>query len=129
MSTSASKLHLAARLILGLIFFVFGLNGFFGFIPMPPLPEQAGAFMGALIQSGYLFTFVKVVEVLVGAMFLTGIQVPFALLLITPIAINIFLFHLVLVGPGTIGMSVLILGLIAYLAWFHRQRYRSIFSS
>ena len=125
---STSKAQLGARILLGLIFFIFGLNGFFGFIPMPPLPEQAMSFMGALIQSGYLFTFVKAVEVLVGAMLLTGVQVPFALILITPIALNILLFHFVLVGPSTIGMAVFILALIGYLAWSHRERYRSIFA-
>jgi uncharacterized membrane protein YphA (DoxX/SURF4 family) len=123
-----SKAPLIARLILGLIFFIFGLNGFLQFLPMPPLPEKAMNFMGALIQSGYLFTFVKATEVLVGAMLLTGFQVPLALILITPIALNIFLFHLVLVGPSTVGMAVLILALVGFLAWSHRDRYRAVFA-
>jgi putative oxidoreductase len=46
------KLPTASRIALGLIFTVFGLNGFFGFIPQPPPPEAAGAFAGALAASG-----------------------------------------------------------------------------
>ena len=118
---------IGARVILGLIFAVFGLNGFFQFMPMPPMPGPAGAFAGALAASGYFFPFMKSIEVITGVMILTGIQLPFALILLAPIAINIFLFHLFLVGPGTIGMAVVILALMLFLAWNFRSHYAAIF--
>ncbi len=43
-----------ARLVLGLVFVVFGLNGFLNFMPMGPVPALAGQFAGALIQSHYM---------------------------------------------------------------------------
>ena len=49
----------AARLFLGLVFTVFGLNFFLHFIPTPPPPPRAGAFAGALFASGYLFPLLK----------------------------------------------------------------------
>ena len=62
-----SKLALVARIILGLIFFIFGLNGFFHFIPVPPMPEAAGAFMGALAKTGYMIPLIKIFEILADA--------------------------------------------------------------
>ena len=57
--------HLA-RILLGLPFFVGGLNGFLEFAPMPELTEPAAAFMGALVQTGYLLPLVKAIELLTG---------------------------------------------------------------
>ncbi|MGK5089562.1 acyltransferase [Bdellovibrionota bacterium FG-2] len=118
---------IGARILLGLIFTVFGLNGFLGFLPMPPMPGPAGAFAGALAASGYFFPFMKSIEVITGVMILTGFQLPFALILLAPIAINIFLFHLLLVGPATIAMPVVILALMVFLAYSYRDHYASIF--
>ena len=43
------------RILLGLLFTVFGSNAFLHFIPMPQLQGDAGAFMGALFHSGYIY--------------------------------------------------------------------------
>lgn len=97
---------LGSRLLLGLIFFVFGLNGFFQFLPMPPLPEAAGKLMGAFAEAGYMFPAIKGVEVLGGALLLSGFFVPLALVLLAPITINILLFHVFLTPPADSVMSV-----------------------
>ena len=60
------KAVLGARIVLGLIFFVFGLNYFGKFLPLPELSEPAGAFMGALAASGYMFPLVKITEIVGG---------------------------------------------------------------
>lgn len=67
------KLSTGSRYLLGTIYFVFGLNGFLQFIPMPPLPEAAGSLMGALAATGYFFPFLKGVEVISGLLLLSGI--------------------------------------------------------
>src|ERR1700733_9388905 len=51
----STKLSAVARVLLGLVFVVFGLNGFFGFLPVPAHPGAAGAFLGALGATGYMF--------------------------------------------------------------------------
>jgi uncharacterized membrane protein YphA (DoxX/SURF4 family) len=71
----------AVRVLLGLIFLVFGLNGFLKFMPQPPMPDKAGAFMGALAASGYMFPLIKSVEVVAGALLLSNRFVPLALAL------------------------------------------------
>ncbi|MCB0417991.1 MAG: DoxX family membrane protein [Bdellovibrionaceae bacterium] len=121
------KLKLAARLLLGLIFFVFGLNGFFMFIQPPPPTPAAGAFITAMIQTGYFMAVVKSVEVICGAALLAGVYVPLALVVLAPIVINILLFHAFL-DPAGLPMGVFCLVLLVYLAWQNRARYQGLFS-
>lgn len=115
---------LVARLVLGLILLVFGLNGFLGFIPQPPAPEAGGAFLGALAASGYVMTLVKAIEVVVGVLLLAGFFVPLAAVVFMPIAVNIFLYHAVL-DPSMPGMAVaaVVFGLTAFLLWAYRGHF------
>jgi len=110
-----------ARIALGLIFLVFGLNGFLSFLPQPPLPEAAAAFISGLASSGYIFPVIKGVEVVAAVMLLTSFMVPLALTLLAPIIVNIALFH-VFLAPG-LPMVVLLLGLELYLAWSYRAAF------
>jgi len=114
-----------ARILLGLVFFVFGLNGFFHFLPMPPLAERPGAFMGALAATGYMFPLIKATEVVAGLMLLLGRFVPLALILLAPIVVNILAFHLVLT-PGEAGMSIVLTALTLFLAWAYRASFRGV---
>lgn len=116
-----------ARVLLGLLFFVFGLDGFFHFVPVPrtPPPEGAMSFAGALIQTGYMFQLIKGTEVLVGALLLANRFVPLALALIAPVIVNIFAFSFFL-APSGILIPVIIVALELYLAWSYRDTYRSM---
>ena len=127
MNAIARKIPTAARLLLGLIFFVFGLNGLLHFLPTPPMPAGAGAFVGGLASSGYFFPLLKVTEIVAGALLLTGVLVPFALTLLAPIIVNITAFHLVL-APGNYGVVAAILAAEIYLAWTHRQAFAPLFA-
>jgi len=91
---------IAARVILGLIFFVFGLNGFFHFIPNPEFNEPMGNYLSALRETGYFIVVVMIVETLSGLMILTGRFLPLGLILLAPVSVNIFLAHLFLGQPG-----------------------------
>jgi uncharacterized membrane protein YphA (DoxX/SURF4 family) len=116
-----------ARIALGLIFTVFGLNGFFGFLPQPPLADAGGAFIGALAATGYMFPLIKGVEVAVGLALLGGRFVPLALTLLAPVTVNIVAFHAFL-SPG-LGLPLVVLGLHLYLAYQHRDAYRGLFEA
>jgi uncharacterized membrane protein YphA (DoxX/SURF4 family) len=120
----AKYLQPAARVLLGLVFFAFGLNGFFHFIPQnAPPPEAAGAFVGALVKTGYMLPLLKGTEVLAGALLLSNRFAALALALLAPIVVNIAAFHVALAPAGT-GMSVVILALELYLAWSYRDAFR-----
>lgn len=121
----ARYLPTAGRVLLGLIFFVTGLNGFLNFLPQPstPLPAGAVAFAAALQQTGYLFPLLMGTQVIVGALLLSNRFVPLALALIAPIVVNILAFH-VFLAPSGIGLAVVVAALEVYLTWAYRQAYR-----
>lgn len=116
------------RILLGLIFFVFGLNGFLQFLPMPPLSGPPADFMGALVASGYMFPMIKGVEVVAGALLLGGRFVPLALVLLAPIVVNIAAYH-VFLAPESMGMVVFLLFAEAYLAWAYRDSFRGVLAA
>ncbi len=123
----AHYLPVIARVLMGLMFFVFGLNGFLHFIPEPkkPMPDGAVALAGALMKSGYMFPMVMGTQFLVGVLLLSNRFVPLALALIAPIIVNIVAFH-VFLAPSGLGLALVVLALELYLAWAYRSSYRSM---
>jgi putative oxidoreductase len=115
------------RVLLGLMFAVFGSNAFLHFIPMPPLPPgDAGAFVGALINSGYIYV-IGGLQVVGGLCLLIGARfVPLGLTLLGPVIVNIVLYHIFLdhiANPIAIVASILAL----FLLWIYRFKFPAIF--
>ena len=111
-----------SRILLGLVFFVFGLNGFLQFLPTPPAPEKAMAFMGALAATGYMFPLIKIVEVIGGALLLSNRFVPLAVAIVAPNVVNIVLFHAVL-APAGLPVALFVLALELFTAWSYRDAF------
>src|SRR5688500_18263617 len=126
MNRIASKLPIAVRLMLGLLFFVSGLNSFLQLAPFPPLPQPAADFLGAIAATGYLFPLIAGIKVLGGLALLSNRFVPFALVLLAPIVVNIAAFHLALT-PDQPAMGILLPLLLAFLGWSYRRAYRPLF--
>jgi uncharacterized membrane protein YphA (DoxX/SURF4 family) len=125
----ARHLPTIARILMGIIFFVFGLNGFLNFLPQPKtIPEGAAAFAGAMMNTGYLFHLVAGTQVLVGVLLLINRFVPLALALIAPVIVNIIGFHLYL-DPSGIGPGTVVLILEIYLAWKYRNAFRPMLAA
>lgn len=117
---------LISRLLLGLIFFVFGLNGFLQFLNMGPMPSGlAGQFMGALFQSHY-FWVIAALQVIGGLLLLINRFVPLALVLLGPVIVNILLYHLFLNATGA-GMALVVTVLWFIVFYAHRQYFSRIF--
>lgn len=118
----------AARILFGLGFFVFGLNGFLGFIPPPakPMPQSAMALAGALMNSGYLMQLVAGPQLVVGALLLANRFVPLALVLLAPVVVNILAFHVFLERSG-LPVAIVVTAMELYLAWTYRSTYRALF--
>jgi len=106
------------RVFLGLLLVVFGLNGFFGFLPQPPPPAAGGEFLGALMAGGVM-SVVKVFEVVIGALLLSGRFVPLALVMLVPIAVGIVLYHVQFDLAGGVG-AYLVAAMLAGLLWGYR---------
>ena len=116
---------LVVRVLVGLPFLVFGLMFFFVTPPAPQFPELATGYVTALGKSGYM-TVVKVLEVVGGALILSGRLVPLGLVLVTPVAVNIALFDLLLVGQP--GLGVALTALCAFLIWAYRSHFAPLFA-
>jgi len=115
-----------ARVLLGLIFAVFGSNGFLHFIPMPPMQGQPGAFIGALVSSGYIYA-IATLQVLGGLLLLIGGRfVPLGLTLLGPVIVNIVLYHIFLDTSG-LPMAIIISILALFLLWIYRYKFPAIF--
>ncbi|MGB0678979.1 MAG: DoxX family protein [Polyangiales bacterium] len=125
MSSVLAKLPLLARLLLGLLFVVFGLNGFLHFIAMQPPTGAAGRYLGGLMAAGYFFPLLKGTEIVVGIALLSGRYVPLALTILAPITVQIVAYHLFL-APAGIGMTLVILALHLYLAWVYRDAFQPL---
>ena len=115
-----------ARVILGLIFLVFGLNGFLHFITMPPPTGAAAEFVYGLVKAKYFLPLMASIQVICGVLFLSGTFIPFALLLVFPITLNILFFHLA-IAPAGLGMAVLVMAANILLAVYYWPVYKPIF--
>ena len=117
---------LIARLLLGLIFVVFGLNGFLNFLSMGPMPSGlAGQFIGALALSHY-FWVVAALQVAGGALLLVNRFVPLGLVLLGPVIVNILCYHLFL-NPTGIALAIVVTILWLIVFYRHRQYFSGIF--
>ncbi len=117
-----------ARILLGLVFFVFGLNGLLHFMPNPPPTPAAGAFFGALVATGYMFALIFGTQVIGGALLLLGLIVPFALVMLAPIIVNIVAFHIFL-SPALLPMALVVAALELFLAWHYRAAFAPLFNA
>lgn len=109
------------RVLFGALFLVFGANKLMPFMPMPELPAAAGPFVGGLASTGYFFPLLGAIEVVMGALLISGRFVPLALTVLAPVVVQIALFHVLLVP--SFGLVAFVLGAELYLAWTYRAAY------
>src|ERR1044071_5306939 len=113
-----------ARTLLGLMFAVFGSNAFLHFIPMPEMHGQAGAFIGALVSSGYIYA-IAAFQVIGGLLLLFGRFVPLGLTLLGPVIINIVLYHIFL-DTGGLPMAFCVAIFALFLLLVYRDKFPAI---
>jgi putative oxidoreductase len=116
---------LIARLLLGLIFLVFGLNGFLHFLPMPPPQGLAAQFWGPIFASRYWIVIFGI-QVIGGVMLLVNRFVPLALVLLAPVIVNIFFFHM-LMAPEGLPLAIVVVVLWVILAVRYKQYFAGLF--
>jgi len=117
-----------ARVLLGLTFFVCGLNGFLHFLPAPStaMPAAAVAFGGALFSTGYMIPLIAGTEFVTGALLLANRFVPLALIVLAPVVVNIALFHAFLT-PTDVSVAAVVLVLELGLAVAYRRAFAELF--
>ena len=115
-----------SRLLLGLVFTVFGLNGFLNFFSTGPVPPLAGQFFGALVQSHYM-SVVFAIEIIGGLALLVNWKTPLALTILGPVIFNILLFHITM-APAGLPPAVFVTILWLVVAYRVRAAFAGLFS-
>lgn len=117
---------LIAQVLLGIVFVVFGLNGFLRFIPMGPMPSgAAGQYVSVMMESHY-FLVVSALQVLGGIPLLVNRYVPLGLTILGPVIVNILLFHL-LMQPNGLPLAFIVAILWVVVAFRYRQNFAGLF--
>jgi uncharacterized membrane protein YphA (DoxX/SURF4 family) len=113
------------RMLLGLMFVVFGLNIFLHFIPMPEQkPSLMTDFANALMKSGYMYV-IGFLQVAGGLLLLIGKYVPLGLTLLGPVIVNILLTHIFL-EPTGLRMAIIVSVLALFLLWRYRANFAGL---
>ena len=116
---------LGCRLMLGLIFLVFGLNGLLHFFSMPMPTGDAATWFGIMIGHHWM-NFVAVVQLVAGLLLLVGRFVPLALVLLAPVIVNILLYHALLWPHGYV-LAVIATALELILAGLYWRSFAPLF--
>jgi uncharacterized membrane protein YphA (DoxX/SURF4 family) len=129
MSKTVKAVAIASRVFLGLAFVVFGLNGIFHFMPVPPMAGPAGAFAAALAAAGYFLPMMGSFQALGGLCVLSGRFLPLGLILLAPILVNIDAFHLGFGEPGGAALVIFLNVMELSLAWIYRASFAPLFNA
>ncbi len=113
---------LITRILMGLMFFVFGLNQFFHFIPMKMAPGPGTDFAMCMVSTKYFMPLLGTFQTLCGLSLLINRFVPLALIMLIPINLNIFLFHLFLAPEGMV-TGIVVLAINIFLMYAYRDQY------
>jgi uncharacterized membrane protein YphA (DoxX/SURF4 family) len=114
------------RFLLGITLLVFGVNKFVPFLPIFDMAPAAANFMSSLDSSGYVLSLVAALEVFIGLLLILNKWVPFALILLAPIAINILLFHIFMEVSGIL-VAIIIVTVNIILIYKYWKSYRPLF--
>jgi uncharacterized membrane protein YphA (DoxX/SURF4 family) len=115
---------LIARILLGLIFTVFGLNGFFHFMPMLLPPGDAGTFFTIMFKYGWV-TFLSVLYIIAGVLLLIGRYIGVALTILGPIIVVILLYHITM-DPKGLPMALFVALLEVFLIYAHWHHFDAV---
>jgi hypothetical protein len=118
---------LIARFLLGLVFVVFGVNGFHPFIPMPPPTGLAAQYFTVMFTSHYLVP-VFALQLAGGLLLLVNRFVPLALCFLGPVLVNILIFH-TLMAPEGLPLAVIVTALWLVVFIGVRGAFRGIFAA
>jgi putative oxidoreductase len=113
-----------ARVLLGLVFTVFGSNAFLHFMPMPPMSGPAGDFITAMYVTHYLYV-VAGCQVLGGLILLIGRYIPLGLTLLGPVIVNILCFHIFMNHEG-LPLALIVAALALFLLWRYRANFAGL---
>lgn len=120
--------EIIVRTLMGLLFLFASIVVLFNLVPQPEQTGNVKVFMDGLMASGYLMTLIKLTELVCGVAFVLGRFVPLASIVIAPIIINIFLFHL-FVDPSGLAVALFLVLANSFIAYCHWEKFKPILTS
>jgi putative oxidoreductase len=117
---------IVVRVLMGLLFLFASIVVLFNLVEQPEMTGRIKVFNDGIAASGYLLTLIKVTELACGLAFVSGYFVPLATVVIAPVIINIFLFHLFVDQTG-LPVAIFLVAANAFVAYFHREKYKPLF--
>src|SRR5271167_2391247 len=117
-----------ARYLLGLIFVVFGLNGFLNFIHQPPPANPLALQFFVAVGASHFAAFFFAVQLIGGLLLISGFFIPLALTVLAAELYNILAFHLTL-APASIPPALVasVLWVLVFLQY--RESFKGIFTA
>lgn len=113
---------LIVRTLVGLLFIFSSVTFLLGLITPPPMEGAIKTFNEGLAASGYFFTLLKITELVCGILLVSGRFVPLALVILSPVVINIFLVHLLL-APEGLPIAIVLVAAFIFLAYYYRKAF------
>ena len=120
---------LAARILLGLAFLIFGANILFPFLPMPAQPPSDAATWSMIMKAHKWMAFIGLCQVVGGLLVLVGRFVPLGLTILAPVLVNILLFHITLAGGAGIATGLVLTIFEIFLLFVYRRNFYSLFEA
>lgn len=115
------------RTLLGALFLFASISYLFNLMPQPELTGNVKLFMDGMLATGYMMNFIKITELVCGLAFVTGFFAPLAAVVIAPITLNIFLFHM-MVEPSGRPVAIFVLLANLFLGYVYGDKYKPILS-
>ena len=122
------KAVIVVRTLMGLLFLFASITFLFKLITPPPMEGAMKTFNEGLEASGYLMNMVKVIELVCGLAFVTGLFVPLAAVVIFPIIVNIFMVHACL-APEGLPIAIFLVIADLFIAYYYREIYNPLFKA
>jgi putative oxidoreductase len=113
------------RVLMGLLFLFSSIAFFFNLVPTPELTGSLKTFNDGITASGYLMQLIKGTELICAIAFISGKFVPLAVVVIFPVIVNIVLVHSLL-APEGLPVAVALLLADLFLAYYYRDRYKTL---
>ncbi|PJZ70959.1 DoxX family protein [Leptospira perolatii] len=119
---------ITVRSLMGLLFTYASIAILFKLVPQPEQTGNMKIFMDGIAASGYLLTLLKLTELACGIALLTGYFVPLALIVISPVIVNIFFVHLFLAHEG-LPIAIFLVLANSFLGYSYRKHFVTVLTA
>jgi putative oxidoreductase len=116
------------RVLLGLLYVMSSIVVLFNLVKAPEPTGAVKTFMDGMMATKYLLPFIKITELVCGLLLLSGRFVPLATVMIFPVTLNIFFFH-IFVAPEGVVTGVIVLAMNLFLAYACRKNYQTLLAA